>query len=66
MVRAKGDFAAIYVAADAEKPVTPCGACRQVMAEFFDKDVAIHLFSQDGKEHEQYSIDHLLPARFCL
>ncbi|WP_440994344.1 cytidine deaminase [Cysteiniphilum litorale] len=62
----KGDFKAIYVTADAKEPVTPCGACRQVMAEFFDKDVAVHLFNQDGTEHKQYSIDHLLPERFCL
>ena len=44
----KGDFVAIYVTADAKKPVTPCGAFRQLMAEFFDNDVAIHLFNQDG------------------
>ena len=62
----KGDFSAIYVTADAVKPVTPCGACRQVMAEFFDTEVKINLFGIDGKECEIYSIDHLLPARFTL
>ena len=28
------DFSVIAVAADTERPVAPCGACRQVIAEF--------------------------------
>lgn len=28
------EFVAIAVAADSREPVTPCGACRQVLAEF--------------------------------
>lgn len=28
------DFAALAVVADSREPVTPCGACRQVLAEF--------------------------------
>jgi cytidine deaminase len=28
------EFAAIAVVADSKEPVTPCGACRQVLAEF--------------------------------
>lgn len=30
------EFVAIAVAADSREPVTPCGACRQVLAEFCD------------------------------
>jgi cytidine deaminase len=30
------EFAAIAVVADSLTPVTPCGACRQVLAEFAD------------------------------
>ena len=30
------EFAAIAMVADSATPVTPCGACRQVMAEFGD------------------------------
>ena len=34
-------FAAIAVAADTEKPISPCGACRQVMCEFGDFPVIL-------------------------
>jgi cytidine deaminase len=30
------EFQAIAVVADSQSPVTPCGACRQVLAEFAD------------------------------
>lgn len=30
----ESEFVAIAVAADSREPVTPCGACRQVLAEF--------------------------------
>lgn len=30
------EFAALAVAADTREPVSPCGACRQVLAEFGD------------------------------
>jgi len=31
------DFVAAAVMADSQEPVTPCGACRQVLAEFCDE-----------------------------
>jgi cytidine deaminase len=34
------EFEAIAVVADSQSPVTPCGACRQVLAEFAD-DLAV-------------------------
>lgn len=36
-------FIAMAVVADTERPVSPCGSCRQVMSEFFSKDVIIYL-----------------------
>ena len=40
----------------------PCGICRQVMAEFCDKDFEILLF--DGKEVKAYTLDGILPESF--
>ncbi|MBQ8784232.1 MAG: cytidine deaminase [Clostridia bacterium] len=43
---------------------SPCGVCRQVMAEFCDKDFMIILF--DGKLTKACSLEKLLPESFSL
>jgi len=42
----------------------PCGACRQVMREFCDKDFKIILF--DGEDESVYTLGELLPLNFKL
>ncbi|PBO85953.1 MAG: cytidine deaminase [Thaumarchaeota archaeon] len=42
-----------------EKPIFPCGICRQVLAEF-NKDMLIHV---DGDD-KTYKLSELLPAPF--
>ena len=42
----------------------PCGACRQVMMEFCDKDFKIILF--DGKDEDVHTLEELLPLGFKL
>ncbi|WP_433945695.1 cytidine deaminase [Paenibacillus sp. SN-8-1] len=54
---------AIAVVADTEGPVSPCGACRQVMAEFCDKDTKIYLTNLQGNT-EEWTMDRLLPGAF--
>lgn len=54
-------FRAVAVATDGPEPVAPCGACRQVLAEFAG-DVPIH--SDCGTRRQTWSLDALLPARF--
>ena len=44
--------------------VTPCGACRQVIAEFADEACTI-TFPRDG-ELTTFSLDEILPERFRL
>ena len=49
---------AIY-AADAEEPVSPCGACRQVLSEFMTPDAPVVFASPSGIEH--HTLGELLP-----
>lgn len=45
------------------EPISPCGACRQVIREFSDKDTVIILANRDGK-YKIVSIEELLPYSF--
>ena len=46
-------------------PCTPCGGCRQRIAEFADDETVI-LAIDDSGEWQEYSIATLLPASFRL
>ncbi|MBT2655246.1 cytidine deaminase [Bacillus sp. ISL-18] len=59
----KNEIDTIIVVANTEGPVSPCGACRQVMAEFCDKDTKIILANLKGEKLET-TIDQLLPGYF--
>jgi len=52
-------FSCIAVVADTRQPVSPCGACRQVLAEF-TPDLRFLLATTDGKR-EVFSLADLLP-----
>ena len=43
----------------------PCGACRQVIAEFSDEDTRILLGRSDG-EWEEWTVSEMLPAAFLM
>jgi cytidine deaminase len=53
---------AIY-SPQAHKPLAPCGACRQSIAEFFDKDTPIFLGCANG-QWQKTTLDELLPYAF--
>lgn len=57
------DFAEMAVAADTERPVPPCGSCRQVMSEFFKPDTTIHLTNLHN-QLKTVSMEELLPFSF--
>ncbi len=57
------DFAAIAVVADTKDAVSPCGACRQVMAEFCSPDMPVYLTNLHGDVQET-TIGKLLPGAF--
>lgn len=58
-------FIKLAVVANTDKPVTPCGACRQVMSEFFDDQVTIYLANKQA-EIKKVKISNLLPDAFSI
>lgn len=57
------EFTRIAVIADAEAPVPPCGACRQVIYELCGNQVEVLMSDQYGKM-EVHTIGQLLPEAF--
>ncbi|PKR85346.1 cytidine deaminase [Heyndrickxia camelliae] len=54
---------AIAIIGDTDGPISPCGACRQVLAEFCDENTKIILANLNGDIVET-SIEELLPGFF--
>ncbi|MBM6619262.1 cytidine deaminase [Bacillus suaedaesalsae] len=57
------DFTAIAVVADTERPVPPCGACRQVISELCPSDMKVYLTNLNGIV-EELTVAELLPGAF--
>lgn len=47
------------------RPTTPCGGCRQRLAEFAGPDTPIHCYDPDGRG-KTWSLGQLLPESFEL
>ncbi|VWL85348.1 cytidine deaminase [Oceanivirga miroungae] len=56
----------IYVIADIDIPISPCGACRQVMSEFSTKDTEIILYGTKTDDELRYNEEEILPYSFKL
>ncbi|MBN1504680.1 MAG: cytidine deaminase [Candidatus Eisenbacteria bacterium] len=57
-----GKFAEIAIVSSAEEPITPCGACRQVLWEFCG-DIKVSVYNRKGK-HRSFRLSQLLPHPF--
>lgn len=57
------DFEALCVVADTHRPVPPCGACRQVMAELCPSEMKVILTNLNG-DVEETTVSKLLPGAF--
>ncbi len=53
----------VYVIADSPDPVTPCGGCRQKLAEFGARDVKVTMATTAGSE-TTLTLAELLPGAF--
>ena len=53
------EFARIVIVADSREPITPCGACRQVLAEF-SEDLEVRSVNLQGVEYSA-NLRELLP-----
>ncbi|MGO4702100.1 cytidine deaminase [Dyella sp. 2RAB6] len=60
-----GDFVRLAVIGDTEGPISPCGACRQVMSELCDEAMPVLLANLHGKLQET-TVKALLPGSFRL
>ena len=56
-------FKALAVVGDTEGPISPCGACRQVIAEFCDGRMPVYLTNLKGEVLET-TVAELLPGAF--
>lgn len=54
-------FRRIVVVSDSDPPASPCGACRQVLAEF---GLALEVQAVGPKREQRWTLEQLLPAAF--
>ncbi|WP_318246752.1 cytidine deaminase [Bacillus norwichensis] len=56
-------FDMLAVTADTDRPVPPCGACRQVIAEHCSEDMKVILTNSKG-DVQEFTVGNLLPFAF--
>lgn len=61
--KSKEDFVAMAVVGNTDSPITPCGACRQVISELFPMNAPIYMANLRGDVKET-TIAELLPFAF--
>lgn len=57
------EFDSLVVVADTDRPVPPCGACRQVISELCDADMEVVLTNLKG-DVQRLKVSDLLPGAF--
>ena len=59
-----GDVVSVYIVSDTENFLTPCGACRQVLAEFAAPGMAVTSFVLGTGASKSFLLEELLPEAF--
>lgn len=57
------EFETLVVTGNTEGPISPCGACRQVLVEFCDPDMPVILTNKKG-DTLNTTVSELLPGAF--
>ncbi|MXV62444.1 cytidine deaminase [Natronorubrum sp. JWXQ-INN-674] len=55
------DFSRLAVSSGRRDAVTPCGMCRQTLAEFCDDDLLVLCDEGEGEAPTEYTLGELLP-----
>jgi cytidine deaminase len=63
VAQGKRNLTGVVVYTPLDKILAPCGACRQVIAEFMAPDAKVTLTNARG-EFESWTVEQLLPAAF--
>lgn len=58
------EFSQLVVTSKSHEATSPCGACRQVLAEFCDQDMPVLLTNKSGSETVRTTVGGLLPGSF--
>ncbi|HDR7912422.1 TPA: cytidine deaminase [Bacillus wiedmannii] len=58
-------FSYLVITGETDGPISPCGACRQVIAEFCDPKMPVLLTNVKGDEKE-VTVEQLLPGAFSI
>lgn len=67
IANAEQDFEAMAVVGDGERAPLPCGACRQVLAEFCGPEFIVYVANTaDMADYQSYPLGELLPYVFEL
>ncbi|MGG0279748.1 cytidine deaminase [Bacillus pacificus] len=59
------DFSYLVITGETDGLISPCGACRQVIAEFCDSKMPVLLTNVKGDEKE-VTVEQLLPGAFSI
>ncbi|KRD92472.1 cytidine deaminase [Bacillus sp. Root239] len=57
------EYSALAVVADTDRPVSPCGACRQVISELCPKEMKVILTNLKN-DIQELTVEALLPGAF--
>lgn len=58
-----GKIKCLLIIGNTDRPISPCGACRQVMSELMARDAKVILADSQG-DFVEYTVEQLLPYQF--